>query len=240
MPRPHYKISYAQNREDLILAGILRDVSLGFYVDVGANHHELDSVTKIFYDKGWNGINVEPNKSLYAELCVQRPRDICVNSGLSSQTGSLLFRQYDSFDGLSTFSSETKSYYTDKSYKEESIDVLSLADLLHEHRPSGDINFLKIDVEGMELEVLLGGEWNIFRPWVLCIERTQNIARQKTIITFLESVNYTNCFYDGINDYFVANEKYDIWKYFSFARDVLMDGVPVNYIFIKYIEELKG
>ncbi len=70
---PHYKISYAQNFEDLILMGILREIPNGFYVDVGANHPEQDSVTKIFYDKGWSGINIEPNTVLYNELCIARP-----------------------------------------------------------------------------------------------------------------------------------------------------------------------
>ena len=95
---PAYRIYYSQNRENLILDGILRNVSEGYYVDVGANHPVMNSVTKIFYDKGWSGINIEPNELLYHELCVQRPRDINVNSGVSSQPGQLKFRSYDSLD----------------------------------------------------------------------------------------------------------------------------------------------
>jgi FkbM family methyltransferase len=242
MSMPHYKISYAQNGEDLILAGILRNISQGFYVDVGANHPELDSVTKIFYDKGWSGINIEPNDILNAALCEQRPRDVNIKAGLSSQPGRLTFRSYDSFDGLSTFSRDTKEIFEagrpDAAYTDSHIEVLCLADLLQTHRPNGDIHFLKVDVEGLELEVLLGNKWDRFRPWILCIEHTQDIARRDAISTFLTACSYTQVFFDGINNYYVANEKRRVWDDFSYARDIILDGVPVNYIFIKYIAEL--
>lgn len=244
MSMPHYKISYSQNYEDLILAGILRNVSAGFYVDVGANHPELDSVTKIFYDKGWSGINVEPNELLNVELTKQRPRDINVKAGVSSQSGQLRFRSFDSFDGLSTFSRDNmegfQASYPGATYTDSYIDVVSLAELLIQHKPEGDIHFLKVDVEGLELEVLLGNKWDRFRPWVLCIERTQDQARKNAITIFLSSWRYEQVFFDGINDYFFANEKRDVWESFSYTRDIIMDGVPVNYIFIKHIAELSS
>ena len=65
MTLPKHRVTFAQNREDLMLDGILRTVSVGFYVDVGANHPDMDSVTKLFYEKGWSGINVEPNERLF-------------------------------------------------------------------------------------------------------------------------------------------------------------------------------
>jgi FkbM family methyltransferase len=242
MSMPHYKISYAQNGEDLILAGILRKIPAGFYVDVGANHPELDSVTKIFYDRGWSGINVEPNELLNAELQAARPRDINVKVGLSSQSGRLSFRSYDTFDGLSTFSWDAKENFQagrpDATYSDSYIEVLCLAELFLEHRPEGDIHFLKIDVEGLELEVLLGNKWDRFRPWFLCIERTNDQARRNAISIFLTSWRYEQVFFDGINDYFVASEKRDVWEDFSYTRDIILDGVPVNYIFIKHIAEI--
>ena len=62
-------VTYAQNREDLYLYALLGD-GPGFYVDVGANHPTFHSVTKFFYDRGWNGINIEPNTELVRELTV--------------------------------------------------------------------------------------------------------------------------------------------------------------------------
>jgi FkbM family methyltransferase len=234
-----HKVYYSQNREDLILAGILRKVPVGFYVDVGAYHPELDSVTKIFYDKGWHGINIEPNERLNAELCKQRPRDINIKVGLSSQSGTLLFRSYESNSGLSTFSSELKRMYEElhprSAYKETSIEVTSLSHVLKEYRPSGEIHFLKIDVEGLELEVLLGNSWEQFRPWVICIECNLNRARREAITAFLVAWGYAEVFFDGINYYFVANERRAIWDEFSYAQEMIMEGIPVHHTFSRSI-----
>ena len=242
IPIPHYKISYAQNFEDLLLSGVFRNIENGFYVDVGANHPVHDSVTKVFYDRGWSGINVEPNPKLHAELSQQRPRDVNLMLGLASQPGSLAFRSYDAFDGMSSFSRDAREnislMYPNATYTDSHVEISSLSQILLAHRPSGEIHFLKIDVEGMELEVLLGNSWKHYRPWMLCIEQTQDTARRSAISKFLEEYSYTNVFFDGINDFHVASEKRDIWDDFSYPRDVIMNGVPVNHIFIKCIVDM--
>lgn len=71
-------ISYAQNFEDVRLWRALKQFEHGFYIDVGANDPSHDSVTKTFYDHGWEGINVEPMQNYYDSLCQQRPRDTTV------------------------------------------------------------------------------------------------------------------------------------------------------------------
>ena len=97
-------ITYSQNREDLLLSGFFDLTKHGFYVDVGANHPIHDSVTKYFYDRGWRGINIEPNPNIYALLVEDRPRDINLQIGVSNVKGSLKLREYPAGDGLSTFS----------------------------------------------------------------------------------------------------------------------------------------
>lgn len=234
MPIPHYKIFYSQNREDLILASFLRNVSAGFYVDVGANHPEQDSVTKLFYDKGWSGINIEPNENKHIELCQQRPRDINIRVGLSSQSGTLLFRTYAN-DGLSTFSSDSKQMWESLSHVEEPMEVSTLSQILMQHRPTGDIHFLKVDAEGLELEILLGNGWHLFRPWVLCIERAAFHPRRLAISAFLEAWSYAHVFFDGINDYLVANEKRALGDEFSYLQAMILEGIPIHYLLAKHL-----
>ena len=65
-------ISFAQNFEDVILARVFQGRSAGFYVDIGAGDPVTLSVTKWFYDQGWSGINVEPNKTLFDRLSKAR------------------------------------------------------------------------------------------------------------------------------------------------------------------------
>lgn len=78
--------SYAQELEDIILYIVLQDVHKGFYIDIGANDPVNMSVTKFFYDRGWNGINVEPLRSKCVLLDNQRTRDINLCVGISNGT----------------------------------------------------------------------------------------------------------------------------------------------------------
>ena len=82
-------ISYAQNFEDVMLWRALKHIPRGFYIDVGANHPEEDSVTKAFYDRGWRGINIEPLLQCHLLLEQQRPLDTNLNLAAGAQDGQL-------------------------------------------------------------------------------------------------------------------------------------------------------
>jgi hypothetical protein len=72
-------LCYSQNFEDVILQRVFAEVENGIYVDVGACHPSVDSVTKLFYDRGWTGVNIEPSKRFHALLNLQRTRDKNLN-----------------------------------------------------------------------------------------------------------------------------------------------------------------
>ena len=61
-------VSYAQNFEDVMLWRALGHVSNGFYIDVGAQHPIIDSVSKAFYEHGWRGVHVEAIPSNAAKV----------------------------------------------------------------------------------------------------------------------------------------------------------------------------
>src|SRR2546423_10649850 len=71
-PKQSAVITYAQNFEDVILARVFSGCTDGFYVDVGAGDPLNLSVTKWFYDLGWDGINIEPNRALFKRLVEAR------------------------------------------------------------------------------------------------------------------------------------------------------------------------
>lgn len=228
------RISYAQNREDIILDAFFDDVKEGFYIDVGANHPENDSVTKIFYDKGWSGVNLEPNRELYRQLLSERPRDINLNIGVSDKPGKLNFREYANH-GLSTFSGTMhQEYEGDKDqlpnsstgeFSEYEVEVQTLKEICHIHKIK-HIHFLKIDVEGLEYEVLAGNDWEKNRPEVICIEANHIIKDWRPII---KSNGYTNVFFDGLNEYYVANENKQRLENFSYPNKIIL-GPPVIHI----------
>lgn len=218
-------VSYAQNREDLILAGFFGDVKKGFYIDIGANHPILHSVTKLFYKQGWRGIHIEPNESLCAMLRFDRPTDTVLNLGVSNETGSLPFTEYANH-GLSTFSEEMRRSYAHQrsaftdTFRRYDVPVRRLADIFAEQKPP-HIHFMKVDVEGYEYEVLEGNDWKKYRPEMICIEANHIVKDWRPL---LAKQGYTKVFNDGLNDYYLAKESQARAKRFSYAKMMLESG----------------
>ncbi len=221
-----YDVSNAQNREDIILSGFFKGVKKGFYVDVGANHPDTLSVTKFFYDRGWSGINIEPNPELFRELAAQRHRDTNLNIGAADKPGELTLREYPEGDGLSTFSTETQKQYRESStykkytgkYVDRKVPVKPLSQVFEENGVE-EINFMNVDVEGFEYEVLKGNDWKKYRPQVICIEANHI---NKDWRPLLKEAKYELVFNDGLNNYYVADEHRGLADEFSYAEAVLI------------------
>lgn len=202
-------ISYAQNREDVLLWRALSDVVNGFYVDVGANHPSEDSITKALYDRGWSGINIEPLEEHVAQLRAERPRDINLQLAMGSTEGEakiFLGRAR----GLATLSTEVAHTHELGGEAQESrqVPMRRLDSVLEEYAPA-QVHFLKIDVEGFERQVLEGMDFSRFRPWIVVVEAT--IPNTQTLDLnwepLLLGANYVNAYFDGLNCYFVAQER---------------------------------
>ncbi len=164
--------SYAQNFEDVILWRALKHVENGFYIDVGAQHPVSDSVSKAFYEKGWRGIHVEATPA-YAKLLRQdRPDEIVVEAALSNEHADLRFFEIAE-TGLSTGDPEIAARHRMQGFevRETTVPTLTLPDIF---ALAGDreIHWLKIDVEGMENQVIEGWGNNPKRPWIVVIEAT--------------------------------------------------------------------
>ncbi len=198
-------ISYAQNFEDVRLWRALKQFEHGFYIDVGANDPNHDSVTKAFYDHGWHGINVEPMQDYYDALCQQRPRDTTVQCIASDQPGAVTF--YGIPDtGLSTADPVVAQQRKDLGMTVQSftVEARTLTSLCEQHAPDRPIHFLKIDVEGHEETVLRGMDFNRFRPWIILIETPW--LRDHTWEHLVTDAGYQSILFDGLNTWFLANE----------------------------------
>jgi FkbM family methyltransferase len=168
--RRHRNGSYAQEGEDLVLSVLMEpDVPRsGFYVDIGAHHPTRFSNTMHFYDRGWRGLNVDARPGFAAEFRAVRPRDIAVECGVASRPGELLFYEFNE-PALNTFDGDiAQRRHGHRHYRIERkvpVRICTLATLLDQHvGPNQPIDFLSVDVEGLDVDVLRSNDWDRYRP----------------------------------------------------------------------------
>ncbi|MBW4046347.1 MAG: FkbM family methyltransferase [Proteobacteria bacterium] len=217
--------SYAQNFEDVILWRALRHIDQGFYIDVGAWSPDADSVTRAFYERGWRGINVEPNRHWWPQLATKRFRDI--NLGIALGDAGCTQQDYIiNESGLSTLDATEarRLYQPGFTATEQSVDVTTLAQICAEHVPQEQpIHFLKIDVEGYELNVVRGHEWRQWRPWIVVIESTRPASQVEAHADWepvLLEAGYQFVYADGLNRYYLADEHADLASAFRYPPNV--------------------
>jgi FkbM family methyltransferase len=201
-------ISYAQYGEDVVLDRVFGEQPTGFYVDIGAGDPVVDSVTQHFYLKGWIGINVEPSVEPFERLARARARDINLNLAVSDREGVQLFYHLPLKPGLSTFNSELAAMYRAEgdSLVEKRIRTVPLRRICQTHIRQA-IDFMKIDVEGHEREVLIGTDWRRWRPRVLVIEAGWHAEQWEPIL--LDAGYLRGPLRDNCNHFYVREEDRD-------------------------------
>lgn len=204
-------LSYAQNMEDYHLALAFAGQERGTYIDVGAGHPVAGSVTFWFYQRGWSGIVVEPQDDLARLHRRIRPRDVLVQSLIGRTRGEREFYRFDRLHGLSTTVIEHAAA-ANAPYRTVLLPSISLAELC-ESNALGAIDFLKIDVEGAEAEVLAGADWQRFRPGIVVVESIAPLSNEATWSKWedlLLSNGYRFALFDTLNRFYVAAERDDL------------------------------
>lgn len=228
--------SYSQNLEDVLLNRCFKDQTTGIYVDVGAGPGDGYSVTKNLYLQGWSGLLIEPVFE-YAEFHrIARPRDTVISALVGDEDCDTEFVHFLN-TGLSTKEKYFNATIEDKYLHERLIlPQFKLQTILND-REISQIDLLKIDVEGSEMEVLLGIDFEKIKPRLIVIEATRPMSRIRVsdpIRKYLTNIGYKFVFFDGLNDYFVFN-----------GEQQLMDALdsPVNVFdgdYFKNAEILEG
>ena len=203
-------LSYAQNMEDYHLDLIFAGQDRGTYVDVGGGHPVADNVSFHFYLKGWRGLVVEPQVQLANLYAHVRPRDLAVSCLAGSAEGEIDFHVVDKLHGFSTTVREHAAGASQfgASYQTIRKRVRPLRTLIDE-AGLGAIDFLKIDVEGAEQDVLAGMDLARQRPRILLIEAMQPgslAAAWAQWEPMLLAQAYRFAFFDRLNRFYVAEE----------------------------------
>lgn len=207
------QLSYAQNLEDYHLDLVFPDAT-GTYVDVGGGHPVADNVSFWFYLKGWRGLVVEPQEDLAKLYAGVRPRDHVLSTLAGRSDGELAFHEVEGLHGLSSMveANADRARELAGTVRTSMKPVVRLSRLVDEAGLSA-IDFLKIDVEGAEADVLAGLDLTRHRPGVIVVEAinpnnpTADIAAWEPALV---GGSYTFALFDGLNRFYVANERSDL------------------------------
>lgn len=193
------KKSFSQCGEDLIVQYIfqLRNINLPTYLDIGANHPHYINNTFLFYKNGSRGINIEANPNLITNFKNERRDDINLNIGIGINDEELDFYIMED-DTLSTFSKDEFSQLTAHAHKLSEIKKIKLKtiDYIIKKYSKGIFpDFLSIDVEGLDYEIIKSISFEYSSPKVICIEAAEYSPigagkRRTELIDFLVTKNY--------------------------------------------------
>jgi len=190
--------SYSQEGEDMILQRVFERYKSGFYVDVGAHHPRRFSNTYLFYKKGWRGINIDAMPGSMDLFKALRPKDINLEIPVSDKKEILTYYIFNepALNGFSKEISQARDkheYYSIKATKE--LETSTLEEILEKFLPEGQqIDFLSIDVEGLDFMVLKSNSFVKFRPNMILIEilgsKMEDLLSNE-ITLFLNKHNYS-------------------------------------------------
>jgi FkbM family methyltransferase len=224
-------LSYAQRFEDFHLWRALGDVTNGFYVDIGGGHPVFDNVSFAFYLAGWRGVVVEPNPSLAALTRAVRPRDHLFEGLSGAKAGEATLYLQREFHGLST----TVAHHAAAAEKEVkrnaeavTLPMTTLASLCEQHAPQ-TFEFLKVDVEGAEADVLRGADFTRFRPKVIIVEAIEPLTLKPSFAEWepiLTRHGYAYVWDDELNRYYVAEESRALASRLTEGPKWYADGRP--------------
>ncbi|MFO1117044.1 MAG: FkbM family methyltransferase [Beijerinckiaceae bacterium] len=236
-------ISYAQNFEDVMLERAFANVEAGFWIDVGAWDPDVDSVTRHFSDRGWRGVNCEPNPHYFNLYRDRRPRDINLGLAIGSKPGRASMTLIHG-TGMSTFDRSIAAGHAKLEYRQEEteVEIRTLDSIFKEYAPA-DVHFLKIDCEGAEPDVIASCDFRKHRPWIILVESTLPLTREETHGAWepaLLAAGYRFVYFDGVNRFYVSEEHADLKRHFETPPNVF-DGFMVDRMMQHgaYLEDLR-
>ena len=211
------KISYSQCGEDLIIDYVfkLRGIKKPTYIDIGAHHPFHLNNTALFYQRGCTGINIDANPQLLSEFEINRRRDINLNVGVGAQPGEFDFFIMED-KTLSTFSKhevDAMISYGKLLAEVRKVRIITVKEIIERYFQGNFPDFMSLDVEGMDMEILKSIDFEKSSPKVICVEAAEYSpkgagARREELIDFLAGKNYYEYANTNLNAIMV---KRDFW-----------------------------
>lgn len=223
--RKNWNTSYSQSGEDRIVSFLFDwlQIQSPSYLDIGAHHSSWLNNTYLFYKAGSTGVCVEPDPSLFSELKRNRSRDICLNIGIGSGAKEMAEFYVMSSRSLNTFSKKdalmcemSRNFGEQKIEEIIQVPLRTVDEIMSEHLPSG-VNFISIDVEGLDYEIVKSFDFKKYQPEVFCIETLRYddqgvLKKNYELIEFMLDQGYSTYGDTYINTIFVSKDAKSLLK----------------------------
>ena len=207
------KKNYSLLGEDKFIEKYFRNKAKGFYIDVGCYHPLVGNNTQLLYRKGWNGINLDINYYSIKIFNFLRKRDINIHLGISNKKDKLTMYYRKEINMLNTLDEKIAKIYFKNGYKKKNIQVNTLDYCIHKNfKKLNKIDFINIDVEGLELNVLKSLNFAIYKPQLVCVEihNYKNLKSNK-VYNFLVKKSYKIVWKNKYS--FIFEKKNRFYKY---------------------------
>ena len=203
------RASYSQNQEDLFINDYFKNIDNGFYLDIGCYHPIKYSNTALLYNRGWQGINIDMNQTSIDLFNILRKKDKNICATISSSNKEVtqyidhLYSPVNTID--KNFSQVISKKFQTKPFSEKKIFTNTFTEIVKKYEIQIiKIDFLNIDVEGHDYEVLKGIDLLNIKPKIICIEvdnHEKNLSNEK-IKNYLIKLNYKIIKRIGFNVFF--------------------------------------
>ena len=210
--------SYSQSGEDAIINAIfmIKGIFKPSYLDIGAHDPYFLSNTAMFYLRGARGINIEANPLLIKSFENFRNEDINLNFGVSDNPKKEMDFYVFEDSTLSTFSEDEAiklQNFGKKLNSKEKVQLKTITEIINTYSDGKYPDFLTLDVEGLDFEILKSINYDNNSPKVICVEASEfspkgTGEKRHELIDFLCSKGYFEYANTNLNAIMVRN---DFW-----------------------------
>lgn len=209
----HGKVVFSHWGEDSIVQSVFREFSEGRYLDIGCYHPSLYSNTMALYRLGWSGVNIDPNPFMIEQCRLIRPKDVSLNVAVGASAGHLEYFNFHDWASSNTaskkFAVEVAASCSITVPEPSLIEVVTLESIFDNYFARSAPDFVNIDVEELDLEVLKSGNWEKYRPKVIAVEDlkfSQQNPENSPLFAFMREQNYTMFSRCIFTSFYIENE----------------------------------
>lgn len=183
------------------------------YIDIGSNYPHANNNTYFYYLKGGRGVLIEPNEGLCKISRNVRPEDVIINAGVKfdEQDEAMYFCFEDT--GINTFDEERAKFMQSRGHElidKKTLKLVSLNEIFEKYFENETVDFMSLDAEGVDLQILKSINFDKYRPKVICVEsmkESMKYGASNEMADFLESKDYIIMADTSINFICLAKEE---------------------------------